>query len=120
MKDRCYNKNNHAYKDYGLRGITICKEWLEDFEEFYKWAISNGYSDTLTIDRIDNDKGYLPDNCRWVTRNKQCINTRYNKFIEYKGKIQTLKEWTDELNIPYHRTWKRLNRGWTFERAIKG
>lgn len=119
MKDRCNRVNCPAYKDYGGRGISICEEWLDNFESFYRWAISNGYSDTLTIDRIDNNKGYSADNCRWITRTKQCLNTRYNKFIEYNGKTQTLKEWADELNIPYHKTWRRLNRGWSFERAIK-
>ena len=119
MKDRCYNKNNHAYKDYGLRGITICKEWLKDFNTFYEWAINNGYKDNLTIDRKDNNSGYSPDNCRWITRTKQCLNTRNNKFITYNNKTQTLKEWTDELGLSYSKIWKRLHRGWSFERAIK-
>lgn len=119
MKDRCYNKNNYAYKDYGLRGITICKEWLEDFNAFYEWAINNGYKDNLTIDRRDNNSGYSPNNCRWITRTEQCLNTRYNKVITYNNKTQTLKEWTDELRLPYSKIWERLHRGWDFERAIE-
>lgn len=119
MKDRCYNKNNHAYKDYGLRGITICKEWLESFNVFYEWAINNGYEDNLTIDRKDNNLGYSPNNCRWITKTEQCFNTRHNKFITYNNKTQTLKEWTDELGLSYSKIWKRLYRGWCFERAIK-
>ena len=118
MKDRCYNKNSNAYKDYGRRGITICKEWLYSFENFYKWSLTHGYKDELTIDRINNNKGYSSDNCRWTTRTQQTLNTRHNKFIEYNGKKQTLKEWTKELNVPYSKTWKRLYRGWSFERAI--
>ena len=119
MKDRCYNKNNHAYKDYGLRGITICKEWLESFNAFYEWAINNGYGDNLTIDRKNNNSGYSPNNCRWITRTEQSLNTRHNKFITYNNKTQTLKEWTDELGLSYSKIWKRLYRGWCFERAIK-
>lgn len=119
MKDRCNNKNNYAYKYYGARGIKICKEWENDFSVFQKWAISNGYQDTLTIDRIDNDRGYCPDNCRWVTPGQQCLNTRSNKYITYNNKTQTLKEWADELGLKYTKLWKRLKRGWSFEEAIK-
>lgn len=67
MKQRCYNPNNPKYSSYGGRGITICKEWMEDFQKFYDWSMANGYRDDLTIDRIKGTKGYSPDNCRWVT-----------------------------------------------------
>lgn len=79
MKTRCYNKNFAQYHNYGGRGITICAEWLHDFETFYDWAISHGYRDDLTIDRIDNDKGYSPENCRWVTIKAQQKNRRNNR-----------------------------------------
>lgn len=99
MKTRCYNKNNSHYKYYGKRGIKVCNEWLHDFQAFYDWSMSNGYNDNLTIDRINVDGNYEPDNCRWITQHDQCYNTRYNVYLTYNGKTQTMKEWADELGI---------------------
>lgn len=76
MKERCYRPENDNYKYYGGRGITICAEWLKDFSVFAKWAMANGYADNLTIDKIDNEKGYSPDNCRWITIQEQQKNKR--------------------------------------------
>lgn len=80
MKSRCYNPNATGYKNYGGRGITVCDEWLSDFWAFHAWAMANGYAEDLTIDRIDNDKGYSPDNCRWATRADQNRNKRTVKI----------------------------------------
>lgn len=76
MKQRCNNPNAHEYENYGGRGITVCKEWETDFVSFYNWATNNGYDDNLTIDRINNEKGYSPDNCRWATKEQQYANMR--------------------------------------------
>lgn len=76
MKSRCYNPQSHKYPLYGARGITVCDEWKNSFQAFYEWAIANGYSDDLSIDRIDNDRGYSPNNCRWSTVTEQNRNRR--------------------------------------------
>lgn len=81
MRARCYNPKTRAYKYYGERGITICDEWLSDFTKFYEWSINNGYSDELTIDRIDVNGNYEPANCRWVDMKTQIHNRRTSKSV---------------------------------------
>lgn len=91
MKARCNNPNRKAYKDYGGRGITVCEEWHNSFETFYEWAMANGYSDDLTIDRIDNDKGYSPDNCRWATMADQNKNKRAGGHKLTKQQVENIR-----------------------------
>ena len=119
IKDRCYNPNCNSYKNYGARGITICDVWRTDFNSFKTWAISNGYSDALSIDRIDNNKGYSPDNCRWATKKEQCNNRRSNHLLTYKGQTKSLAEWCRELKLNYWTTKSRINVfGWTVDKAF--
>lgn len=82
MHNRCYHKSYHAYKHYGGRGISICKEWWHNFQAFYEWAMANGYRDDLSIDRIDVNGNYSPDNCRWADQKTQIKNRRNLKFKE--------------------------------------
>lgn len=85
MKNRCIATKGAEYRNYSSRGITVCDEWKNDFLTFYNWAMANGYSDNLSIDRINNDKGYYPDNCRWATAKQQVNNTRVNNRITFNG-----------------------------------
>lgn len=118
MRRRCHNKNDKSYRDYGGRGITICEEW-NDFEKFRDWAIQNGYEDCLTIDRVNNDGNYCPDNCRWADSVTQANNTRHNHCIDYNGEIHTLAEWARITGISYHKLKDRINKcGWGIEKAL--
>lgn len=123
MKHRCYYKWHNSYPQYGGRGITVCPEWIHDFKAFQEWAISHGYQDGLTIDRIDNDKGYSPDNCRWATTAEQAINKRpfkrkqhpehYPKY-EICGVFKTSAEWAKETGIKqktFLDRWEKGDRG---------
>lgn len=118
MKQRCYNPNEKAYKNYGGRGITVCEEWKQSFEPFYDWAICNGFKEYLTIDRIDNNKGYSPENCRWITRKEQNNNFRKNRLITYNGETKTMAQWAEILNIKYKIFSSRFASGWSLDRLF--
>lgn len=119
MKKRCYNSNSKRYNKYGGKGIEVCEEWRNDFENFYKWAMENGYKDNLTIDRIDNDGDYRPENCRWATMKQQCNNRSSCIKIEYKGKRYTIKEIAEKLNIPAKTLYARYKRGDRDKRLLR-
>ena len=110
MKQRCYNKNNTDYHSYGGRGITICDEWLNDFKAFYDWSMSHGYRDDLTIDRINVDKGYSPDNCRWETNARQAINKCNTVKIIFNGESWSLKELCEKYDANYQKAYDELIR----------
>jgi hypothetical protein len=115
MKTRCFNTKGRYYINYGGRGVTMSEEWKNDFLAFYRWSIKNGYSDELSIDRINNDGNYCPSNCRWVTRKTQSNNRRSN--IVFQGK--TLSEWCEDLKLNYHTVRTRIKVfGWDIEKAL--
>lgn len=117
IKQRCYNKNNINYFRYGERGIKMSEEWNK-FDKFEFWALNNGYKEDLTIERIDVNGDYSPENCTWIPISKQAFNTTRNLYIEYKGKRVRLKTLCDDLGLNYNRTFSRLQRGWEIEDAI--
>lgn len=119
MKSRCDDANDPKYKNYGARGVKVCNEWYEA-SVFFDWARQSGYSDDLTLDRIDVNGNYEPDNCRWVDYKTQSLNRTDNHYLTHNGKTQTMKEWSDECNIPYKVLEARINRyHWSVERALK-
>jgi hypothetical protein len=115
---RCFNPREPSYKHYGGRGITVCSEWLT-FKSFYKWAISSGYSGKkeLSLDRINNEGNYEPDNCRWATMKEQGNNRRTNRLITFKGETKTLGQWALKLGINHNSLAYRL-KNWSLERAL--
>ena len=118
IKTRCTNSKYIRFEDYGGRGIKLCEEW-ENFNNFKNWALSHNYSNSLQIDRIDNNGNYEPSNCHWVTSHKNSRNKRNNLFFTYNGKTLCLKDWALELNIDYMLLYCRIiTRKWSFEEAI--
>lgn len=120
MKQRCYNPKSTQYKDWGGRGVIMCDDWKNDFMTFYDWAMSNGYKKGLTIDRIDVNGNYEPNNCRWVTPKEQANNRRNTPYITYQGKKQSLKQWSEELNVNYYTMRKRYKKGWKTKEILFG
>lgn len=118
MKERCYDTNDKRYKDWGGRGIRICEEWLEDREKFIEWSLSNGYEIGLTIDRIDNNANYCPENCRWVSISDNNQNRRSSRYYTINGIEKNLQQWCDEYNISRSMVNKRLKMGWSIEKAL--
>jgi len=119
MKCRCYTVSSGAYFKYGAKGIRMCDEWKNDFMAFYNWALANGYSDELTIDRIDYRGNYEPSNCRWASIRTQANNKSNVRKYEYNGELHTMPEWSEIMNINYGALWERLNvLGWSVEKAL--
>lgn len=118
MKSRCYNEKNECYKHYGGRGITMCKEWLENEGAFIDWACKNGYKNELTIDRKDNNGNYEPSNCRWITFKEQGFNKRNNHLLTIGNRTMTLTEWAKECNVSFYGIYHRLNKGLDLEKFL--
>ena len=115
MKTRCYNRKHRYFSRYGGRGISVCDSWRSSFEAFYKWSISNGYDDGLTLDRINNDGDYEPSNCRWATKEEQAKNKENSRTFQGKSP----KEWAEIVGLSRRTIEGRLQRGWSWEDAIK-
>ena len=118
MKQRCNNPNNSQYRNYGARGIKVCEKWNDKqngFINFYNWAMANGYDENAkfqqcTLDRIDNNGNYEPNNCRWITIKEQSNNRRTNHYITYNNKTHTIAEWSEILNINRYTLYDRINK----------
>lgn len=110
MRRRCNNPNDKCYHRWGGRGIKVCDEWDNSFQNFYDWAIANGYSDNLTIDRIDNDGNYEPSNCRWVSNRDQCNNRSSNIKITIGCATKTLIQWCEIFKLDYRMVHARYHR----------
>ena len=111
MMKRCYNPKHMWYKRYGGRGITICDEWLDDHGAFFSWALANGYADHLTLDRIDVNGNYCPENCRWVDMKTQHNNRSNNCIVAINGVEKTIAEWASIAGIDYQTIYRRYHRG---------
>lgn len=109
MKTRCFNVNSPKYKVYGAKGITVCNDWRFNYSEFKNWSLKNGYSDDLTLDRVNVRGNYEPSNCRWVTIKEQENNRTNNRLLTYKGETRTMSEWAEVLGISYNCLQMRLN-----------
>lgn len=121
MKNRCYRKNSkgdYMYKEYGGRGIFVCKSWKHDFKEFCDWCLNNGWEPGLEIDRIDNDRGYAPWNCRFVTREQNCNNTRTNHKLTIFGETKTIAEWLRDNRCKAKSFRNRIHKGWDAKKAL--
>ena len=118
MRNRCFNSNNKSFAYYGGRGISVCDEWNE-FLNFEKWAIQNGFEENLTLDRIDVNGNYEPENCRWISRKEQMRNTRSNHLLTYNGDTKTMAEWAEITGIPYSTLKQRINKyNYSVEKAL--
>lgn len=112
IKNRCYCKNNNRFSDYGGRGIKMCDEWKNNSSSFVDWSYSHGYADNLTIDRIDNNGDYCPENCRWITGKEQANNKRSSINFTFFGVTKNLKEWCSCMGENYKKMYGRYHRGY--------
>lgn len=117
MLERCYYKNAASYRNYGGKGITVCDRWVASFQNFWE-DMKQGYSDNLTIDRIDSSKGYYKENCRWVSMKTQGNNRCNNKSLTHNGKTKTVSEWAEYLNLNTQTIFSRLNSLWSIEKTL--
>lgn len=120
MYCRCYYKSTNGYKNYGGKGIKVCEEWKhsQGFMKFYNWAIQNGYEENLTLDRINVNGNYEPNNCRWITVKEQCNNKTNNRIFEYNGVKYNLTQLCNKYNINIVTFSDRIKSGMSIEEAL--
>ena len=119
IKRRCYSLNSKAYKDYGGRGIIVCDSWKTNFQNFQTWAMNNGYKEGLTIERINVNGNYEPNNCTWIPLKKQNMNRRTTHYLTYNGETLSITEWARITGIPRKTISQRINNyHWTVEKAL--
>ena len=119
MKERCSKPYSSAYRWYGGKGVCVCDEWLGEngFKNFADWAMASGYSDELSIDRINPNGNYEPTNCRWVDTKTQQNNKTSNRHVEYQGSTYTLTQFSEMIDMKIATVWARLKRGWSVEKV---
>lgn len=118
MKTRCTNPNYDKYQYYGGKGISVCDEWMRSYDAFEEWALSHGYNDALTLDRINTDNNYSPENCRWVSRKEQANNRSSNHFLTYNGITKTIQQWSEETGLTPGCITQRIKAGWDANRIL--
>lgn len=118
MVSRCTNKKDEGYQWYGAKGIEVCKDWYDNFMNFYTWAISNGYDTNLEIERKDLDGDYCPENCTWVTEKEQCYNRSSNRWITIKGQTKALTQWAEQVGITSVAFAQRIKNGWSEDQLL--
>lgn len=117
MRSRCTNKNNPSWKHYGGRGIAVCSQWAEDYDAFFR-DMGNPPTEKHSLDRVDNNAGYSPTNCRWATPKEQLNNQRRNRLIAHSGETNTLSKWSEKLGVTTDALYRRLERGLALEKAF--
>jgi len=118
MRNRCNNPNDPSYIRYGGRGICVCEEWEDNFPAFLQWSYANGWAKDLSLDRIDNDGPYSPENCRWTSNIIQSNNKRNNHYLDWHGETKSVSDWGREVGIQPATIIGRLKRGWSVEDAL--
>lgn len=118
MIRRCHDPRRKDFSKYGGRGIKVCDEWRESYDVFEQWSLSHGYRDGMTLDRICNNRGYSPGNCRWISKRQQSYNRKSNRYITIDGRTQTLEQWAAEMGMGPDVIKHREDRGWSIEEAI--
>jgi len=120
MISRCHRvaESTNSYSRYRGRGIKVCDEWLEDIKNFHSWAMANGYDESLTIDRRNNDGDYEPSNCRWIPMSEQSKNMARNRVITFEDKTMIMSDWARDIGLKVGTLHVRLKKGWSIEEAL--